>query len=258
MNSSHHIDSLPISLVYIIIVAIILLSFECGYFISKHTSKSTDKNAPGAIVPMVSGLLAMLGFVLAFTFSMAAGENKARKQNIIEDAAVIGTAYLRADLVAEPSRKRIKQYLKEYVDIRIDAVNHSDHLAKAIARSQEIHDLLWSEVTSLERDNANRNYLLLIQSVNQLIVMHEKRLATALHNRIPDSIWTALFIISSLTMIAIGVQAGISRSRRLVVSIPLILAFAALTTIIIDLDRIEHSLIHINQQSMSDLQERMR
>jgi hypothetical protein len=258
MTNGHYLDSLPIPLVYILISAIILLAFEFGYFISKRTSKTTDKNAPGAIVPMVSGLLAMLGFVLAFTFSMAAGENKARKQNIIEEAAVIETTYLRADLVEEPARSRIKQYLKEYVDIRIDAVNHSKHLAKAIARSLELHDLLWSEVTSIETDNTNRNCLLLIQSVNQLIVMHEKRLATALQNRIPDSIWTALFIISSLTMIAIGVQAGISQSRRLVVSIPLILAFAALTTIIIDLDRIEHSLIHINQQSMSDLQKKMR
>lgn len=258
MNHGHHIDALPISLVYIIIVAIILLAFELGYFISKHTSKSTDKNAPGAIIPMVSGLLTMLGFVLAFTFSMAAGEDKVRKQNIIEDAAVIGTAYLRADLVAEPARTKIKQYLKEYVDIRVDAVNNSEHLGKDIARSLELHDLLWSEVISIETDNANRNYSLLTRSINQLIVMHEKRVASALHNRIPDSIWMSLFIISSLTMIAIGVQAGISHSRRLVVSIPLILAYAALTTIIIDLDRIEHSLLHINQQAMSDLQKKMQ
>jgi hypothetical protein len=250
-------DSLPIYFVFLVVAALILLSFEIGYFISKHTNKSSDTGAAGAISPMVIGLLGVLGFVLAFSFAMAAAEHKVRKQNALDDANVIATAYLRTDLVDEAVETKVKQYLKEYVDIRIQGISDIDQRKKHMARSLELHELLWSEAVSLGKSNANRSSILLIQSIDELIIMHERRLVTALNNRIPTSIWMTLFTISSLTMLTMGVHAGISRSRRLIASIPLIVAFAALTTVIVDLDRIHHSFITVNQQAMIDLQKKM-
>ena len=239
------------------IVVLILLSFEFGYFISKHINKSANTDAAGAITPMVTGLLAMLGFVLAFSLAMAAAEHKVRKKNALDDANIITTAYLRADLVDEPVKSNVKQYLKEYVGIRIQAANNRDQLNKYTTKSLELQEMLWSEVISLRKGDYKKSSLMLIQSINELIVIHEKRLVTTLHNRIPTSIWLTLLAISSFTMITMGVRAGISHSRHLIVSIPLILAFAALTTVIVDLDRIQHKFIKTNQQAMIDLQKKM-
>ena len=79
----------------------------------------------------------------------------------------------------------------------------------------------------------------------------------AFSNRIPGSIWLALLVISALTMMTIGAQAGLSKSRRLVAVIPLIMAFSALTTVVVDLDRPQKGLITVGQEAMTNLQSSM-
>jgi len=104
----------------------------------------------------------------------------------------------------------------------------------------------------------NTNTGLLAQSANKVIEIHYKRLTSALQNRIPSSIWWTLLVISILTMITMGNQAGLSKSRRLVAVIPLVMAFSALTTVIVDLDRPQKGMIKVGQQTMIDLHERMK
>jgi hypothetical protein len=68
-------DTFPIWQIYIGMTLILFLSFEIGYRISHYTTSNKDKEGFNSISPMVSGLLAMLAFVLAFTFAMAASQH---------------------------------------------------------------------------------------------------------------------------------------------------------------------------------------
>jgi hypothetical protein len=72
------LDSVPIYAVYVCITLFILFSFEAGYQIGKHAHMRLDKEAPSALGPMVGGILGMLAFVLAFTFSMTASQHNVR------------------------------------------------------------------------------------------------------------------------------------------------------------------------------------
>ena len=76
-------DPLPIVVIYIGMFLTLLLSFEIGFEISKYTTLPKDREGFNSTSPMVSGLLAMLAFVLAFTFAMAASQHNIRKQNIL-------------------------------------------------------------------------------------------------------------------------------------------------------------------------------
>lgn len=250
------LNSLPISGTYVGIILLMLLSFELGYQISKYTRTRYDKEAHSTLGPMVGGILAMLAFVLAFTFSMAASQHNLRKQHVLDEANAIGTAYLRADLIDEQYGTEVKQLLRDYVDTRLQAVG-SDNLDAAIAKSIQLHELLWAQVSFASKTAPNTNTALIIQSINGVIDMHGKRITAVLHNRIPDSIWVTLFAISALTMITMGTQAGLAGSRRLAVVIPLILAFAALATVVVDLDCRQKGMITVEQQAMIDLQSSM-
>lgn len=249
-------DSIPIAGCYLGIALLMLTFSEIGYRVGVHAQTHQDKEAPTALGPMVGGLLGMLAFALAILFSMASSQHDLRKQNVLEDANSIGTAYLRADLLDQQYGINVKRLLREYVDIRLRVLSDID-IDTALAKSVEIHDLLWAQVSSAARESPNTNTSLMIQSINDIIDMHEKRVTGALRNRIPSSVWIALLGITALTMLTLGAQVGLTGKRRLVAMIPLILAFAVLVTLIVDLNRPQSGLITVGQQSMVDLQRSM-
>lgn len=253
------IDSLPIWSIYLGLTLCILLSFEVGYQISKLKHISSDTDDSSATNPMVGALLTMLAFVLAFTFAMASSQHNARKQNVLDESNAISTAFHRADLVDEPHKNSIKKLLQEYVDTRLQAVSsfQTGAFKAAINRSVEIQELLWNEVALIAAQEPNANTGLLVRSINDIIVIHHKRLNAALQNRIPSSIWLTLLAISALAMITMGNQTGLTKSRRLIAVIPLIMAFSALTTVIVDLDRPQKGMIKVSQQTMLDLKNSM-
>ncbi|MCJ7766398.1 MAG: hypothetical protein MUP09_10715, partial [Thiovulaceae bacterium] len=225
-------DVLPISGVYLSIVMMLLVFFEAGYQIGRRIKIGSERAVSNNLAPMVGGLLAMLAFVLAFTFSLAATQNNLRKQYVIDEANVLGTAYLRADLLEEQYKTEMKHLLKEYVDVRLEAVvGGKTGMKKAVARSEELHTLLWVQASTAALATPGGNSSLVVRSINEVIDLHTKRIAAGFSDRIPSAIWLALFAISGLTMITMGVQAGFFRLRTLVAVIPLILAFSALGTV---------------------------
>jgi hypothetical protein len=58
-------------------------------------------------------------------------------------------------------------------------------------------------------------------------------------------------------MITIGTQVGYTGKRRLVAVIPMLMAFAVLVTLVVDLNRPQSGLITVGQQSMVALQKSM-
>jgi hypothetical protein len=244
--------TLPLSGIFLGVSLLILASCEIGYQFGKRARTTQDKEAPSSIGAIVGGLLGMLGFVLAFTFSMAASQFEIRKQNVLDEANTIGTAYLRADLIGKQYGTEVKRLLREYVDVRLQAASGRD-LNAALAKSEEIHNLLWVQVSSAAIASPNTNTSLMIQSINDVIDMHQKRLTGALRNRIPDSVWVAMIAITVLTMATMGMLIGFTGKRRQTAVIAVSLAFAVLVTLVVDLDSPQRGLIIVGQQSMIDL-----
>jgi hypothetical protein len=251
-------DTLPIAGIYVFVAMLMLAFGEIGYRVGVRAQTRQDKDAPASLGPMVGGLLGMLAFLLAFTFSMASSHYDLRKRNVLEEANSIGTAYLRADLIDQQYAMEVKRLLREYVDARLKAASGSDQdLDIGLAKSVEIHNLLWAQVSAAARESPTTNTSLMVQSINDVIDMHEKRVTGSLRNRIPGSVWLSLATIIALTMITMGTQIGLTGKRRLVAVIPLVLAFSSLVTLVADLNRPQTGLITIGQLSMVDLQSSM-
>ena len=165
-------DSLSIFSIFIGTVAFVLISFEVGYQISKYAQSHYEGKVDTSQGPMVGGILAMLAFVLAFTFSMAASRFDDRKETVLNEANAINLAYLRADLIAQPYRTEVKSLLREYVDIRLHGLKNME---VALTRSLELHELLWGQATLAAEKNPQALNLLLIQSISEVINIHRKR-----------------------------------------------------------------------------------
>jgi hypothetical protein len=213
---------------------------------------ANEKEAPvGSIVGAVLGLVA---FMLAITFGNAASHFDSRKQLVLAEANAIGTTYLRAGLLPESQRAEIRSLLREYVAVRIKAprVETVEH---AVAESEELQDRLWLKAAALSANNPGAiTYGLLIQSLNELIDLHAKRVTIGLRSRIPGHIWATLYFVTVVSMSALGYHIGLTRTRSPFAVIALTLAFSAVILVIADLDRSQKGLITVSQQALVDLQ----
>ena len=200
-----------------------------------------------------------MAFMLAFTFSMGGSRFDVRRQLVLDESNAVGTAYLRTAMLPEPQRTEIRNLLREYVEVRLRIVQDLDtYVPKGLARSEELHRLLWEQAAGLGLEN-DRSVMvgLFIQSLNEVIDIHTKRVAAGLVHRIPEVIWITLFFIGLLGTAVIGYRAGLSGTRGIPATLALIFAFSAVMILIMDLDRPGQSLFQVSQQSMARLLENM-
>ncbi|MGF1875652.1 hypothetical protein L4D77_10030 [Photobacterium frigidiphilum] len=262
MYKMHFIDSLPIYLIAGLILGSILLVFEFGYRLARiFLADKLNK----AISPMTGGLGGLLAFILAITFSMAAGKNDARKQLVLDEANAVGTAVLRTDFLPEPYKKDSKLLLVSYINERLISKEEKKRVLKSsqsedrvnllIANSVILHEKLWRNAVSAYNVEQNQIIKLYIESLNQVIDIHTERVNKSLQSRIPISIWFSLILLTFLTMVLTGVQVGSqSEARMLIAALPFALAFTLVLTLIIELDRPNRSILSVSQQPLIDLQ----
>ena len=252
------LDSVPLWGLLLISAGVLWVVLDIGYRFGKwrHTHWPGERDQPvGAMVASILGLVAL---VVGFTFSLAASRFDARRLTVLEEANAIGTCYLRSRLLPESERTETARLLREYVDIRLDAVQ-SGQPAEAISRSEAIHERLWTQATSAAEKNPTSIMTgVFIQSLNNVIDVHAKRLMVGLRSRIPLVIWAGLFGLSMLGMAAVGYQAALTTSRRSPAMLGLVLAFTIVLMLIADLDRGQEGLLRVSQSSMLDLQRSMQ
>jgi hypothetical protein len=64
--------------------------------------------------------LALLGLLLAFTFSMSLGRHDQRRHAEVAESNAIGDFYTCASLLKEPHRSRLQNVIREYAQLRMD------------------------------------------------------------------------------------------------------------------------------------------
>jgi hypothetical protein len=255
-NNSEPLDIVPLWALLIGIILVVLLSVEIGYRIGRvRASRVHEMETP--VGEMVTATLGLLAFVLAFTFGLAATRFDAKRQLLVDEANAIGTAYLRAEMLPE-RRDEIRALLREYVEIRIDAINPGK-LAQSIRHSEDLQNRLWALAVPIAAKNPNSIIVgLFVQSLNDVIDLHTKRLTAALRNRIPFAIWAALYGISVFSFAAMGYHSGLTGTTRSLVVIAVAFTFSVVIVLIADLDRSQEGVLKVSPQALIDLRQSMK
>jgi hypothetical protein len=251
------LDTLPIGLLFACVCVLTGLALEGGYRLGQWRNRDSAGEKESSVGTMVAAILALLAFLLAFTFGLAANQFEARRQAVLDEANTIGTTYLRTRLLPEPHRSESARLLREYVDIRVQgAQKHT--VAEAVARSEDFHSRLWEQAVQSAEKQPGPTTALYIDSLNALIDIHGVRVQVGLRNRIPTEVWLGLLALAVLSMSSVGYLAGLSSKRRSPAMIVLILAFACVLFLIADLDRSTEGFLSVSQQALIDLQTGMK
>lgn len=246
---------LPFWCVFLITVALALLSVEAGLWLGKYQAQGSEAAKQVALSDLVRATSGLLVFMLAFTFSLAASRFDARRTAVLDEANAIGTTYLRAGLLPDPYRAETRRLLRQYVEVRLKAVQ-SGKIQEAIAPAEDIQARLWAEAEAAGGKNSGSIVAgLFISSLNDVIDLHAKRVMLGLRNRIPTSIWAALFFLEVCALGMMGYHSGLKGVPRLPAILPMALSFSVVLLLIVDLDRPQEGSLKVSQEPLTDLLE---
>jgi len=133
----------------------------------------------------------------------------------------------------------------------------ADDFAAAIDESERIQTELWSIAEDVARTQGSDVTALYVQSVNDVINLHEQRLVAGLYARVPPTVLWLLIIGVILSIGLVGYNAGMARKRSPLIAVALAVSLGAVIWLVVDLDRPQDGLINVSQQPLIDLQERL-
>ena len=239
-------------------IVLVLVSIEEGYRLGRIARRRSRQEKESPVSAIEGSVLALLAFILAFTFGIASNRFDARKALVLAEANAIRTAWQRSDFLPEPDRAETRTLLRSYLAARASAFQSADEerVQHVVEEAELIQARLWSlAVAHAYRDLNSDVASLYVASLNAMFEVHASRVAVGLQMRIPAGIWITLGLLTLLGMSMVGYQAGVAESKRTLAMPILAVAFASVVALISSLDHPVggFTLTRVSQQPMLDL-----
>ena len=250
-------ENIPSWLLFLGTALLVVGTIEVGYLLGR-TARRRSENEKESPVSAISGtVLALLAFILAFTFGIVSHRYDDRRDLVRDQADLIRTAYLRSDLLPEPDREQSKEIFLTYVATLVQA-SSSGHLTNKAEDLDALHSMelqLWDiAVENVRGGDTTATSALYVASLNDMSNVLAERIVVSVQSRLPTEFWIVLYILVMLAMIAVGYQTAIADSGRTWAMLILACSFSIVITLIAALDDPERGHIAISQQPMRNLQ----
>lgn len=192
-------------------------------------------------------VFALLGLVIAFSFSGAVSRFDERRSLIVTETNAIGTAYLRLDLLAADARADLRADLRAYLDTRIRGYQKLPDVAAALAemaQSQRLQAEIWSKAIAAT-DGSQQTRMLLLPALNEVFDIATTRTMMA-QKHPPAIIFEMLFGLSFIAAGLAGYGMAKSVRREWVRSVSLAAVMSIVSYVIYDIEYPREGLISIS------------
>jgi hypothetical protein len=189
------------------LIAGFIAAHEIGFWLGSLTRSADDPfDRQVALVRTSTG--ALVAFLVGFAFSGAASRFVDRVDVVVKEANALGTAYLRADAIAEPQRSELKAALKEYTADRVALLSREERerIEPLLAKVSGLHERMWRSAITATQNNAPLMALVL-PPVNEVIDLHSVHLAMA-RRHLPIPIMALLLATAAIGVGMMGFGNG--------------------------------------------------
>jgi MFS family permease len=254
-------DDIPLWLLFVATTLLVVGTIEAGYLLGKAARRKSEDEKESPVSAIAGSVLALLAFILAFTFGIVSDRYDSRRALVREQAVAIRTAYLRSDFLPEPGRDQSKALFKDYIALVVQAAkpgqlaNNPGMLSEVRTIQSQLWDIAVENVRGGDNSDISAGY---VESLNDMANTLAVRLAVSVQSRIPTGIWVVLYALIVLGMIAVGYQTAIAGSRRTWAMVVLALSFSIVICMIAALDDPERGYLPVSQRSLVDLQSEMK
>ena len=241
----------------------IVAMIEVGRKFRLRDNRRHGEDAGKGLGPVDGAVFGLMGLLLAFTFSGAATRLDVRRQQIVDEANNIGTAYLRLDLVPPEARPPLKEKFRQYLDARLAAYDAMPDINKAKAKFAEADVLqqeIWNDavaaVGGLPHPQAAT---LLLPAINEMFDIAATRLAaTRMHP--PLLIYAMLLVVAMICSLLAGYDMGTESGRNWFHILAFAVMLGGAVYVIVDLEYPRVGLIRIDSfdELLVDVRQQMR
>jgi hypothetical protein len=239
-------DAAVLLFLLLLFVGMVLL-LELGRRVGRRPLTAGADGGPG-LGPLEGAIFGLLGLLVAFTFSGAAGRFDARRQLIVQEANAVGTAYLRLDLLPPASQPALRASLREYVDARMlgyRALPDLEAAGKYFARGGVLQGDIWRQAVAASRSEESQPARLLLPALNDMFDVGTSR-EVAAGTHLPNIIFGMLCLLALVCSFLAGSATARNATLGLLQTITFPFILVVTVYVILDLEYPRAGLIRID------------
>ena len=235
---------------------------DMGRRLGRRRQGKDEEGARAGLGAVEGAVFALMGLLIAFTFSGAASRFDARRQLIVEEANSIGTAWLRLDLLPLAAQPELRDLFRRYVDLRLAVYQKLPDLAAALAdldKANALQGVIWSNAVAASQQSPTPLAAQLIPALNQMFDIAATRTAAARMHP-PPIIFVLLGVLALMSSLLAGYAMAGGKTRSWIHLIGFALIMATTVYVILDLEFPRFGLIRIDatDRVLIELRESMK
>ena len=238
-----------------------ILIFTVGHRIAR--SRFQEDASPDVSGAVIAGLFAILGLLIAFTFTGAYSRLDMRRQMIVQEANAIGTVYLRLDLLPASAQTPLREKFREYTASRAgvyEKIQDEQALREELTKANTLQKQIWDLVIESSTDQKYQSVrILLLPALNEMIdIVNNRTIAVQTHTHL--HIYFMMFVIALACSGLTGYRAGNFERPGNLYNIVLALITSCILYIILDIESPSGGLINLEteNQVLFELMKSMR
>jgi hypothetical protein len=253
--------SLVVPLISVGLFFAMLACLEAGYRIGYPLR--SDASAHEGLGAIETAIFALLGLLLGFAFAGSMSRLDARRDLIVREANVIGTAYLRLDLMPAADQPELRRLFREYLATRLRAHEEADDRGEAERLLLQVSDLqrqIWKRVVGASQmATTTLIAVTVVPAINDMIDVTTAR-RVALRTELPTLILVLILMVAVLSAFMAGYAQAKRRRRSFLHMIVYAAAVATTVYVVLDLDHPRVGLIRLDstEQILRDLHDSIR
>ena len=214
-----------------------LAMLQIGRYLGRRlVERGGESTGTGAVE---GAIFALLGLIIAFTFSGAASRFDNRRELVAQEANTIGTAWLRIDLLPAAVQPPVRDLFRRYLDSRLTVFRTiaSGRMPDAErAKAARLQGEIWkAAVAGCRSVDSTIPCLLLLPALNDMIdITTTRAMATRIHP--PLVVFLMLGGLTFASSLAAGYSMGAGKARSRFHRYAFAFVIAATVYVIVDLE----------------------
>jgi hypothetical protein len=241
----------------------IVAMLELGRRLGIRRLASDPAGAHAGIGAVEGAVFALVGLLIAFTFSGAASRFDARRDLIVAETNAVGTAWLRLDLLPA-DQPAIRDSVLKYLDARLAVYRELPDIDAAraeLAKATALQATIWAQaIAEGQREGASPDAIkLLLPALNDMFdITTTRTMATQAHP--PVFIYGMLIVLALASALLAGFGMAGSKSRSWLHILGFAGVMAVAVYVIIDLEFPRLGLIQVDtfDQALIELRASMK